>query len=99
MRSMGEEGVGLHGHCVTRVLLVDDHHMVAVGLAAVVADEDDIEVVGVTGTLRGSLDLARAFAPDVVVLDYRLPDGEGAEGIRKLRALPRPPRVLVLTAA
>jgi DNA-binding NarL/FixJ family response regulator len=84
---------------MTRVLFADDHQMVAAGLAAAVGDEDGIEVVGIAGTLSAALDMARALTPDVVVLDYRLPDGDGAQGTRQLRALPSPPQVVVLTAA
>lgn len=86
-------------HGGVRVLLVDDHHMVATGLAAALSDEQGIEVVGVAPTLAEGVAMSRDLAPDVVVLDYRLPDGDGVEGTRRLRALADPPQVVVLTAA
>lgn len=88
----------LHDRTV-RVLFVDDHQMVAEGLAAVVGDEPGIEVVGVTGTLSAAVTATQAQAPDVVIMDYRLPDGDGAEGTRRLLALDHPPQVVILTAS
>jgi DNA-binding NarL/FixJ family response regulator len=72
--------------------------MVTAGLAAVINDETDIEVVGTGTTLRDGIDLARAFQPDVVLLDHHLPDGDSVDGTRRLRSLVPPPRVVILTA-
>lgn len=81
-----------------RVLLVDDHVMVAAGLAAALGDIDGMEVVGVAADLDSAVTMARSLRPEVVILDYRLPDGDGAIGTRLLRALNPAPQVVVLTA-
>jgi len=84
---------------LTRVVLVDDHEMVAAGLAAVLGDEPDIDIVGVAASLAEALRLVELTRPDVVVMDYRLPDGDGAEGTRRLRDLVPELQVIILTAA
>lgn len=62
-----------------RVLIVDDHAMVRDGLVAVLAAEDDIDVVGAAGDVATASELLRRCRPDVVVTDYQLPDGTGLE--------------------
>lgn len=62
-----------------RVLIVEDHQIVADGLAALLNDQKDMEVVGKAGSVAESGQSAVANAPDVVVLDFRLPDGTGAD--------------------
>jgi two-component system response regulator DevR len=81
-----------------RVLLVDDHEVVRRGLRDLLDTEDDVEVVGEAGSVDEAMVRARAARPDVAVIDMRLPDGDGLELCRQLRALPEPPRCLVLTA-
>lgn len=81
-----------------RVLLVDDHEVVRRGLRELLEDEDDIRVVDEAGGVGEALVRAAASAPDVAVVDVRLPDGGGVELCRELRELPKPPRCLVLTA-
>jgi len=60
-----------------RVLIVDDHEMVRVGLTAMLQPEPDIEVVGQTGYGAAVVDLVEGTRPDVVLLDARLPDVSG----------------------
>jgi DNA-binding NarL/FixJ family response regulator len=79
-----------------RVLLVDDHQMVTGALSQVLAREPDIEVVGVAG----SVSEARALAGeplDVVLMDYRLPDGTGADATRAIKSRWPAARVVMLT--
>ena len=72
-----------------RVLVVDDHEMVAQGLAEVLAAEEDMEVVGRAGTVRDGHRLAGQLLPDVIVMDYRLPDGDGLAATKAVcRELP-----------
>ena len=68
-----------------RVLVVDDHQMVAQGLTEVLSGEDGIEVVGHAGTVRDAERMASRWAPDVVVMDYRLPDGDGVSAASAIR--------------
>ncbi|MCS7081320.1 MAG: response regulator transcription factor, partial [Chloracidobacterium sp.] len=56
-----------------RVLLVDDHELVRVGLRALLEAEEDIEVVAEAATGEEALRLARALRPDVVLMDLKLP--------------------------
>jgi len=78
------------------VLLVDDHPVVRQGLRALLDVQDGIEVVGEAGDGQAALSLAASLAPDVILLDLKLP---GMGGIEVLGALDGQSRVLVLTSA
>lgn len=80
-----------------RTLVVDDHTMVRVGLCRLLDGEEDIEVVGQSGSGREAVQLSREMKPDVVVLDYSLPDLDGLETTRQIVALNLGVRVLILT--
>ncbi len=82
-----------------KVLIIEDHAMIAHGLRAAMEPFEDIDVVAVGSTLLEGEQLARGHDPDVVVLDFRLPDGEAPEGIRRLAKARPKARVLVVTAA
>lgn len=60
-----------------RVLLVDDHEMFAQAMVRTLQQVPDIDVVGSVGTVAGAVEAARRAEPDVVVMDHRLPDGDG----------------------
>lgn len=70
---------------MVRVLIVDDHDLVAEGLASLLATEGDIDVVGRARTVEEAVALAVEDRPDVVLIDYRLPDGDGVEAGRRIR--------------
>lgn len=80
------------------MLLVDDHEVVRRGLRDLLDAEQDVSIVAEAGGVNEALVLARANQPDVAVVDMRLPDGDGLDLCRDLRALARPPHCLVLTA-
>ncbi|MEU0405903.1 response regulator transcription factor [Streptomyces sp. NPDC006197] len=80
-----------------RVLLVDDQPLVRAGLRVLMADTPDLEVVGEAGTGTEAVAMARKLAPDVVVMDVRMPGMDGIEATRIVTAGPGAPRVLVLT--
>ncbi|MBB6096867.1 DNA-binding NarL/FixJ family response regulator [Deinobacterium chartae] len=81
---------------MARLVLVDDHPIVREGLKAYLSLQSDLEVVGEAGSLEEAVRVVAASAPDVVLLDLRLPDGSGLD---LLEHLPQPgPRVLVLTS-
>lgn len=68
-----------------RVLLVDDHQLLTEALAQLLSQEPDIEVAGIAGTVAEAK--AAAFSRlDVVLMDYRLPDGTGADATRAIKA-------------
>lgn len=79
----------------TRVVLVEDHDMVAEAMALAMARAGDIEIVARARSVETALAAARTHLPDVVLLDRRLPDGDGIDAIGPLRTLGA--RVLVLT--
>ena len=82
-----------------RVVLVDDHEMFTESLARVLAWGRDIEVLGIGATAAAGIRLAAQHQPDVVVLDYHLPDGEAPDVIAAVLAACSSARVLVLTGA
>jgi DNA-binding NarL/FixJ family response regulator len=69
-----------------RVLLVDDHKVVLLGIAALFKTVPHIQVVGEAGSVAEAVAEARCRQPDVVLLDVRLPDGTGADACRQIRA-------------
>ncbi len=69
----------------TRVLIIEDHRVVAEGLRELIDREADLEVVGVIGSVQEAADLPKDIAVEVVLADYWLPDGNGAEAIAALR--------------
>ena len=82
-----------------RVLVADDQAAVRSGFAALIASEEEMEVVGEAGSGREAVDLARRVFPDVVVMDVRMPLLDGIEATRLICAdtTLRDTRVLVLT--
>ena len=80
-----------------RVLLVEDHQLLADALSALLAREPDMEVVGIAGTVADAKLLARERL-DVVLMDYHLPDGTGAEATRAIKARWPGARVVMVTA-
>jgi DNA-binding NarL/FixJ family response regulator len=83
---------------VVRVFLVDDHEVVRRGVAEVLEDDAGIAVVGEAGSVAEALARVPAVRPDVVVVDMRLPDGDGAELCARLRTRDEGLRFLVLTS-
>ncbi|WP_019630071.1 response regulator [Actinomadura atramentaria] len=79
-----------------RVLLADDQPLIRAGLRVLIADTPDLAVVGEAGTGREAVRLAAETAPDVVVMDIRMPDMDGIEAARRVAGRAGP-RVLMLT--
>ncbi|MBF6177328.1 response regulator [Nocardia otitidiscaviarum] len=82
-----------------RVALVDDQHLVREGLRALLERADDIEVVGEAATGATGVELVAATRPDVVLMDIRMPGGDGLAATKHIVAQPelRDVRVVVLT--
>ncbi len=80
-----------------RVLLADDQSLVRAGFRMILDAEPDLEVVGEAGGGNGAVKNARALAPDVILMDIRMPDLDGIEATRKIVRDEEGPRVLVLT--
>jgi DNA-binding NarL/FixJ family response regulator len=81
----------------TRVLVVDGHPVVRLGLCAVLGQDEALDVVGQAAGVRAAARLAAALAPDVVVTGLGLADGEGPGVVRELRAAAPGARVLVVS--
>lgn len=80
------------------VFLVDDHEIVRRGVADLINNEPDLDVVGESDSARRTLVRVAATRPDVVVLDVRLPDGNGIDLCRRIRSEHPDSRCLMLTA-
>jgi DNA-binding NarL/FixJ family response regulator len=80
-----------------RVLLADDQELVRSGFRLILELADGIEVVGEAVDGREAVQLAKELKPDVVLMDVRMPDVDGIEATRQLRAAGLETRVLVLT--
>jgi DNA-binding NarL/FixJ family response regulator len=83
---------------LVRVFLVDDHEVVRRGVADVLEDDPGMTVVGEAGSGAEALARAPAVRPDVALVDMRLPDADGADVCRQLRARLPELRCLVLTS-
>jgi DNA-binding NarL/FixJ family response regulator len=81
-----------------RALLVDDHAVTRAGLADLLAGEPGLEVVAQAGTVAEALAVAHPGEVDVAIVDLQLPDGDGIELCRELRAGDPGLKVLILTA-
>jgi two-component system response regulator DevR len=81
-----------------RILLVDDHELVRQGIADLLTAEPDLEVVGEAASVAEALAQAGQVHADVAVVDVRMPDGNGIDLCRELRARVPGMRCLVLTA-
>jgi two-component system, NarL family, response regulator DevR len=81
-----------------RVFLLDDHEVVRRGLADLLQSSGDIEVVGESGSAQEASRRIPALRPDVAILDARLPDGNGIDVCRDVRAVDSSIRGLILTS-
>jgi len=80
-----------------RILIADDQAVVRAGLRMILEAQDDLEVVGEAGEGEQAIALARTLAPDLVLMDIRMPVVDGIEATRRITAAALPVRVLVLT--
>jgi DNA-binding NarL/FixJ family response regulator len=81
-----------------RLLLVDDHVIVRLGLRAAFDSTEDIRVIGEAGGVKEAVDAAFALRPDVVLMDMRMPDGTGVDACREIVSARPDARVLFLTS-
>jgi DNA-binding NarL/FixJ family response regulator len=80
------------------LLLVEDHRLMFEGLSSLLAEYPDINVMGVATTVADAVAKASLLKPDLVLMDYRLPDGDGAQASERIRATLPDTAVLFLSA-
>jgi DNA-binding NarL/FixJ family response regulator len=81
----------------TRLVIVDDHVMLRDGIVSILNEQPDFEVVGQAGSVAGALEAVRASRPDLVLMDYGLPDGTGLDATRAILASNPQTAVVLLT--
>ncbi|MHB8731233.1 MAG: response regulator [bacterium] len=81
-----------------RILLVDDHEVVRAGVRMLLEHRPNMTIVGEAATAAAAIAEAARTAPDVVIMDVRLPDGSGVEACREIRSARPGTRVLMLTS-
>ncbi len=79
-----------------RVLIADDQTLVRQGLRALLSRTDDIQIVGEAHDGQQAVDMSRDLAPDVILMDVRMPRLNGIDATQQILALPKPPRVLMV---
>lgn len=82
----------------TRVVLVDDHELVRLGLRTLIDDQPDLEVVGEAGTAAEAIRVVEHTRPDVVLMDIRIPGEGGIEATRQITARFPQTKVVMLTS-
>jgi two-component system response regulator DevR len=80
------------------VLLVEDHRLVFEGLSSLLSEYPDLSVIGNAATVADAVENASSLRPDLVLMDYRLPDGDGAQATEQIRARLPDTAVLFLSA-
>ncbi len=83
---------------VLRVLLVDDHEVIRVGLRTVLSQNHGLAVVGEAATMADAIEQAQKLCPDLVLMDVRLPDGSGVDACREIVANRSDTKVIFLTS-
>ena len=82
---------------MTRVLIVDDEDLMRAGLTELLTADPEIKIIGQASTGREAVQQARRLAPDVVLMDVRMPDLDGIAATRELSLAAPSARVLILT--
>ncbi len=83
---------------VRSVVVVDDHAVLRAGTRQILEQSEKLHVIGEAGTVREAMDVVESLHPDVVLMDIRLPDGNGLEAARQVMTKNRDVKIVVLSA-
>lgn len=67
-----------------KIIIVDDHVLFREGLAAIIRSESDIEIIGQAGSVQEAVELVKVLKPDMILMDFGLPDGTGADATKAI---------------
>jgi DNA-binding NarL/FixJ family response regulator len=67
-----------------KLLIVDDHVLFREGLASIIRSDAEIEIVGLVGSVQDAIEMAGKTKPDIILMDFNLPDGTGADATRAI---------------
>lgn len=81
-----------------KIMLVDDHEVVRTGIRTILERRPGFTIVGEAGTAAEAVAVASESKPDVIVMDVRLPDGNGVEATREIRGARPETKVIMLTS-
>ena len=85
------------GTFVVRLLLVDDHVLFREGLISLLAPQPDFRVIGQAGSVQEAINAARTLRPDIILMDFTLPDGTGLEATQAILADMPDTKIVFLT--
>jgi DNA-binding NarL/FixJ family response regulator len=80
-----------------RIIIVDDHILFREGLKAIISSEKEFEIAGLAGSVQEAFELAHIVKPDVVLMDFSLPDGSGVDATRAILADQPQSKIIFLT--
>jgi DNA-binding NarL/FixJ family response regulator len=81
-----------------RILVVDDHEIFAQSLVRLLGSRRELKVVGSVGSVAEAARAARVYEPDVILMDFELPDGDGSQATEQIKTLMPAVKVIMLTA-
>ena len=81
-----------------KLMLVDDHEVVRLGIRNLLERRPQFTIVGEAGSVAEAISVAHETRPDVIVMDIRLPDGNGVEATREIRGERPETKVIMLTS-
>jgi len=83
---------------ISQIMLVDDHNIVRMGLKGLIDNDPELKVCAEAASLSEAYQMLLSLTPDLILLDMKLPDGYGAEGVKEMKRLAPSAKVLILTA-
>ena len=87
----------MHASSKIRILIVDDHSMVRMGMAGLIAMEEDMEVVAEAEDIHEAVEAFSNHRPDVTLMDVRMPGGSGLQALARIREISPSARVVILS--